>query len=305
MRTALTIGNFDGVHRGHRKLIEAVTDYKRQHQGADHMIESAVLTFEPHPIEVLRAPATIKRLTPAHLKKELIEHMGVDRVEVLAFNSQLAQTSAEDFFNKLIVAKYNPEFIAIGPNFFFGRGKSGTPELLKKWCEAQRIKCEILLPVEADGDVISSTRIRKLIEAGQLIQAGRLLGRDYSITGEVVHGNAKGRLLGFPTANIVPQTEGSGAPVLPSFGVYLTSATVDGRTFASVTNVGVKPTIQNTGPVVVETHLLDFDGDLYGKQLTVEFRDRLRGEQKFKSLDELSAQIRKDTELARLRLRNS
>lgn len=304
MKSSLTIGNFDGVHRGHRKLIEAVTHFKRLAATSGETLESVVLTFEPHPIEVLRAPQTVKRLSTLEAKIELIEQMGIDKVDVIDFTLELAKTEALDFFNTFIVKAHDPKFIAVGPNFYFGHSKSGTPALLQQWSLERGIQCEIISGVEADGDLISSTRIRRLIEEGQLIQASRLLGRDYSISGEVVHGAKKGRLLGFPTANILPKTDGIGALALPANGVYLTTATVDGRTFASITNIGVKPTVQKSGPVIIETHLLDFDGDLYGKSLTVEFRDRLRGELKFSNLEELSAQIRKDTDLARLRLRN-
>jgi len=305
MFSCLTIGNFDGVHRGHQALINRVTERKRSMQHNYPTIKSVVISFDPHPLELLKAPLIVKRLSLQAAKIKIIEGLGIDWVHLLSFDTELSQKSAQDFFRENLLRQYNPKFIAVGPNFHFGRNREGNPQLLQQWCKMEGIECEILEPIQADGENVSSSRIRKLIEEGQMIQAGRLLGRDYSLTGEVIHGNKQGRLLGFPTANLAPQTKGIGSPVLPSYGVYLTHSTVEGRTFASVTNVGVKPTVQDSGPLLLETHLLDFDGDLYGKQLTVEFRDRLRSEMKFSGLPELIAQIRKDTELARLRLRNS
>jgi riboflavin kinase / FMN adenylyltransferase len=304
MKTAITIGNFDGVHRGHRALVERINLAKRIAASKGDSLKTVVLTFEPHPIEILKPGTFVKRLSPAPVKIKLLESLGVDEVRVIPFTPALAQMTARDFFEKFLIAQLNPAFIAIGPNFYFGHGREGTPQLLKEWAQAAGIHIDIVERIEADGAPISSSRIRKLIEEGHMVGAGRLLGRDYAISGEVAHGAARGRGIGFPTANIVPQIDGSGAPCLPAKGVYLTFSTLGAKTFASVTNVGVKPTVQNTGPLVIETHILDQSLDLYGKTLTVEFRDRLRDEKKFNNLEELKAQILKDTELARTRLRN-
>jgi riboflavin kinase/FMN adenylyltransferase len=196
-------------------------------------------------------------------------------------------------------------YLAIGHNFYFGHNREGTPGRIIDWCKEAHIPAHLVDAVEADGAPVSSTRIRKLIQDGQMIAASRLLGRDYSLTGEVQHGDKRGRQLGFPTANLLPQVQGPGARCIPARGVYLSASTVGGKTFPSITNVGVKPTVQSTGPLVVETHLLDFSGDLYGKQLTVEFRDRLRDEKKFQSLAALTEQIQKDVQTARARLTQS
>ena len=303
MKTAVTIGNFDGVHRGHAALINSIQEYKRENSTPGNSVRTLVLTFDPHPAEVLKAGYRLKKLTPLQKKIQLLQGQGVDEVRVIHFSPEFSQTSAKDFFDQVLLKDLDAAYFAVGSNFYFGHNRGGTPGKLIDWCREKGIQAKMIEAVEADGAPISSSRIRKLIEDGHLIAAGRLLGRDYSIEGEVVHGNKKGRLLGFPTANLLP-TEGLSAPCIPAYGVYLSSATVEGKTFPSVTNVGVKPTLENQSPLVVETHLLDFTGDLYGKHLTVEFRDRLRAERKFQNFGELQAQILKDTDLARERLRN-
>jgi len=301
MKAALTIGNFDGVHRGHKALVETITEWRRAHTGQPE-IRSLVLTFEPHPIEILKPGTFVPRLSTLKDKIHLLQNLGVDEVKVVPFTSTFAETAAKDFFMQHLVRLHKPAFIAVGHNFYFGHNREGTPGKIIDWAREAGISAQLVAPIEADGGIISSSRIRKLIMDGQMVPASRLLGRDYAITGEVLHGDKRGRLLGFPTANLVPTAEGIGLMCTPARGVYLSSATVEGRTFASITNVGVKPTVSQNNQLTVETHLLDFDGDLYGKQLAVEFRDRLRGEQKFNSLDELTQQIRKDINIARERL---
>lgn len=297
MKCALTIGNFDGVHRGHRSLIEALQAWRRA-QPDPTAYRTAVITFDPHPSEVLKG-VPVPKLSTTSERTELLHNLGVDEVRVMHFTKDFAQTSAHDFFNQYI---RQAAFVAIGHDFYYGHNREGTPGQTLDWCQAAGIPARLVEPVEADGAVVSSSRIRKLIQEGHMIAAGRLLGRDYSLTGEVIHGDKRGRLLGFPTANILPSSSGPRLRCVPARGVYLSAATVEGKTFASITNVGVKPTVSDSGQLIVETHLLDFQGDLYGKLLTVEFRDRLRDERKFSGLPELQEQIRKDIAVARERL---
>lgn len=301
MRSALTIGNFDGVHRGHRALVEAVTAWRRAHGGATR-VKSAVVTFEPHPVEILKPGVFVPRLCDPVGKVERLQNLGIDEVHLLSFTPDFAKMPAKEFFEQILLRDMDTAFIAVGNDFNFGHKREGTPERLMEWCKDKKIECQLVPPVECDGDVVSSSRIRKLIQEGQLIAAARLLGRDYSYTDTVVHGDKRGRQLGFPTANLLPAVGASGAPCLPARGVYLSSATVEGRTFPSITNVGVKPTVTSNGQTVIETHLLDFEGDLYGKSLTVEFRDRLRDEKRFSGLDELTKQIQLDMSIARERI---
>lgn len=300
MNAAVTIGNFDGVHRGHRTLIETLMEWKRS-QPASLPVRTVVVTFDPHPAEVLKG-VVIPRLTSINERVHLIQQLGVDEVRVIHFDKAFSQTPAKSFFENIILKELNAVFLAVGHDLHFGHNREGTPGKILDWCEQAGIPSRLVEPIEADGEVVSSSRIRKLIIEGHMLPASRLLGRDYAFTGEVIHGDKRGRQLGFPTANLVPQTEGIGARCIPMRGVYLSSATVEGKTFPSITNVGVKPTVSNSGNLVIETHLIDFSGDLYGKQLTVEFRDRLRGEQKFPRLEALTQQIHKDILTARARL---
>ncbi|MBS1983832.1 MAG: bifunctional riboflavin kinase/FAD synthetase [Bdellovibrionales bacterium] len=300
MKSLVTIGNFDGVHRGHRALIESLNDHKR-HLISSESVRTVVVTFDPHPAEVLTG-RIVPRLSTAAERTALIQNLGIDEVRVIPFTKEFAATSAHDFFEGLLVKDLNAGFVAVGHDFNFGHNREGTPGQMIDWCRKAGIAAQFVTPVEADGAPISSSRIRKLISEGLMIPASRLLGRDYSLSGEVIHGDKRGRQLGFPTANLMPVSEGHGAHCIPARGVYLSASTIEGKTFASITNVGVKPTVSNTGVLLVETHLLDFSGDLYGKQLTVEFSDRLRGEQKFPNLAALTEQIQKDIHTARSRL---
>ena len=312
MRSAVTIGNFDGVHRGHRALLDAIMEFKRSQPNTPP--KTVVISFDPHPSEILRPGTLVPRLCSTEQRQKLLYSAGADEVLIVPFTLEFSKTSAHDFFKKVLVEQLHMQFLAVGENFFFGHQRGGTPAQLIRWCSDAGIASALVNPIESDGSVISSSRIRKLIGDGQMVAAARLLGRDYSIRGEVVRGDQRGRTLGFPTANLRPQASGSGAICIPAYGVYLSASTVDGRTFASITNVGVKPTVQALGSpglsgssgaqVGIESHLLDFDGDLYGKLLSVEFRDRLRGEIKFKGLSELTQQIQADVQIARARLTN-
>ncbi len=295
-QSAITLGIFDGVHRGHQKLIQSICEWKRAHVATHQSLQSKVISFDPHPVEVLKTGTIIKRLCSLEERRKLIENFGIDHIVVIPFTPQFAKTTARDFFEKTLVSEHHAAFIAIGENFYFGANKEGTPALLKKWCQEKGIECAIIPSIEADGSGISSTRIRHLLEEGNVTAAARLLGRNYALSSEVIHGEKRGRQLGFPTANLKLPTTGIGARCLPANGVYVSTATVEGRSFPAVTNVGTKPTIDEQNRLIlIETHLLNFDEDLYGKQLTVEFCDRLRDEMKFPSIEALKEQIQKDT----------
>jgi riboflavin kinase/FMN adenylyltransferase len=296
MKSALTIGNFDGVHRGHKALVESLLDFKRRSN--DATVRTVVLTFDPHPVEVLRPGTQVLKLTPLPEKIRLLSELGVDEVRVVPFTETFARTSARAFFDKVILDAFEPAHLSIGSNFFFGHAREGTPELMADWCRAAGIPAHVQAPIESDGELVSSSRIRQHIKDGAVTAASRLLGRNFTVGGEVLHGDKRGRQLGFPTANLVPASD----LCLPKNGVYLSSATVEGRTFASITNVGTRPTFRGSGHLSVETHLLNFDGDLYGKQLTVEFRDRIRDEKRFEGVEHLIKQIQADIEVAKARL---
>lgn len=297
IQTAVTIGNFDGVHRGHRSLIEKVQSFKQQQPH----LRTVVVTFDPHPVEVLRPDRQLKKICSTNERVHLLKSLGVDDVRIIHFTKEFSQTPAKEFFEKILIKDLTPALIVVGHNFYFGHNREGTPGKIMDWCQEKNIATEIVGPIESDGEEISSSRIRKLIEDGAVIRASRLLGRDFSINGEIIHGDKRGRTIGVPTANMLAP-EGR---CIPKNGVYVTTCTVieDGSTFPSITNVGVKPTFnaQNT-QVSIETHILDFDGDLYGKHMSVEFRDRLRDEMRFTGVAQLTEQIHKDIAVARSRL---
>lgn len=295
----LSLGNFDGVHRGHQALLHRLAEFRRRKGGNARL---GVLSFEPHPVEFLRPGTFVPRLSPENEKRDLIRRFGIDDLHVLKFDPTLAQMSAKDFFDQVLIAGFRPTFLVVGQNFFFGHGRGGSPGNILDWSRQIGIEAEVQSPIEADGDVVSSTRIRKLLAEGQTVAASRLLGRDYALTGAVVAGDRRGRQLGFPTANLNLPTLGVGQRCFPKRGVYLTASTTGDGTFPSITNVGVKPTVSDLQNLVVETHILDFSSDIYGKTLRVEFRDRLRDEKRFSSIDELKAQIAIDVATARTRI---
>ncbi len=298
MKTALTIGNFDGVHRGHRALLERVRAYKDSHPS--RAIRTCVVTFDPHPVEILRPEQAHLRLCSTTERVKLIKDSGIDEVRIIPFTAEFSRTPAREFFENVLLQGLNPEYVVVGHNFFFGHNREGTPGKILDWCSEQGIQAEVLGPIEADGTEISSSRIRALLREGHVQAVSRLLGRDYSYTAEVVHGDKRGRQIGVPTANLKAEEK----RCLPKNGVYVTvTSTDDGKTFPSVTNVGVKPTLQTGNHELrIETHLLDFEGDLYGKHLTVEFRDRVRDEMRFASIAELAQQIQNDIAYARSKL---
>jgi riboflavin kinase/FMN adenylyltransferase len=273
-RRRVAIGTFDGVHLGHREVIA----------GAD-----TVLTFDPHPLEVLRPDKMPRLLTPFPIRRDLIAGLGVEELVVIPFDHDFSQKPAEQFVREVLVDRLTAEQVSVGENFHFGKGQGGHPDLLRSHDE---FETRVVPMVEVDGQPVSSTRIRKLLEEdGDAAGASRLLGSPFLAEGEVVEGDRRGRELGMPTANVVPDPK----LVTPANGVY--AAWAHGHPAA--VNVGVRPTFDSDRGVLIEAHLLDFAGDLYGQTLRVAFIERLRGEKRFDSADELVAQMRRDVEQAR------
>jgi riboflavin kinase/FMN adenylyltransferase len=294
----LVVGNFDGVHRGHRAVIEAATAEARARG-----VLSAVLTFDPHPNGIVGAGAP-PLLTTIDRRAELLSEIGIGRTYVRRFDAELARWSAERFLRKLVLEQLRAKVIFVGENFRFGAGRAGDFELLQR--EAAAVGAEARKhPLAHDPDgAFSSTRARAKIAEGDVAAAATVLGRPHAITGAVVHGAARGRTIGFPTANLAEIPE-----VLPADGVYavrVDRVDADGakRTNDGVMNIGVRPTVGGEPTRSVEVYLLDFSGDLYGQRLLVHVVARLRGEQRFAGLDELKAQIARDVEAARAALRH-
>jgi riboflavin kinase/FMN adenylyltransferase len=269
----IAIGTFDGVHVGHRQVIE----------GAD-----TVLTFEPHPLSVIHPEAAPKLIMPFDIKRDVIEGLGVSELVVIPFDEAFSRIEAEQFCSQILVETLGAEHVSVGENFRFGAKAKGDPQMLAARPE---FETRVVPLVEVDGETVSSTRIRALVAAGEVDAAMRCLGAPFLLEGEVVEGDRRGRELGFPTANIVPSDE----LVCPGHGVY--AAFANGRSAA--VNVGVRPTFETGRGVLVEAYLIDFDSDLYGQVLRIAFIARLRGEKRFESVDDLVAQMGRDVEEAR------
>jgi riboflavin kinase/FMN adenylyltransferase len=291
-RAVLAIGNFDGAHLGHRAVIG------RTRQLAGELgAPSAVLTFEPHPADFFAGKPVVFRLTPKPVKARALEEFGLDGAIILTFGADLAALSAEEFVSQVLVQRLNVAAVVIGWDFHFGKGRSGSPAFLKEAGARYGFRVDIIDKIERSTasatEAISSTAIRRALEAGDVEAAARLLGRDYAIIGTVIPGRKLGRTLGVPTANIALEPSNRLA-----HGIYAVQVFVDGARFGGVASFGTRPTIDD-GPPLLETFLFDFDGDLYGRTIEVAFIRRIRGEQKFDSLDALVAEMNRDKEKAR------
>jgi riboflavin kinase/FMN adenylyltransferase len=269
----VAIGTFDGVHRGHQAVIK----------GAD-----TVLTFDPHPLEVIHPSALPKLIMPFGVKRDVIEGYGVRELVVIPFDAEFAKRSAEDFIERVLIEKLRAEQVSVGENFRFGAKAKGDPAML---AERTEFETRVVPLVEIDGETVSSTRIRALVAAGDMEGARHCLGAPFMVEGTVVKGDQRGRELGFPTANIVPDDR----LLIPGHGVF--AAFADG--VPAAVNVGVRPTFESGRGVLIETYLIDRDEDLYGRTLRVAFVERLRGEKRFPSVEELIAQMRIDVEDAK------
>lgn len=286
----LTIGSFDGVHRGHQEIIRNLTAEAHQN-GAS----AVVLTFFPHPAEVLRGRNFPFYLTSPEEKAEILGDLGVDVVITHPFNREVAATPAAEFMKQLH-RHLGMRHLKVGYDFALGRNRTGDVQALSEIGKTLGYTVEQIPPFMWDDQVVSSSRIRFLLGAGQVVEAAQLLGRNFSITGKVVLGDQRGRTIGFPTANLDPWQ----MRAIPAAGVYVCRTAVDGIAYDAVTNIGVRPTFEATPvPPRVEAHLLDFNGNLYGTSLKLEFITRLRGEQRFTSVNELITQIHRDVEAAR------
>lgn len=289
----LTIGSFDGVHRGHQSVVSTLVAGARANNAP-----AVVLTFYPHPSTILRGYDYPFYLTTPTERAKLLGEFGVDVVITHPFNEQIVNTSARDFMIKLH-SHLNIRHLQVGYDFALGKDRQGNVEMLKKLGHELGYSLQQMAPLIGDGDTISSSRIRFLLGAGQVDEASRLLGRKFSIEGKIEHGDRRGITLGFPTANMGVWP----AQAIPAAGVYVCRAEVGGKTWGAVTNIGVRPTFESQ-PVSprVEAHLLDFDQDIYGENLRLEFISRLRGEKRFPNVDALVKQISLDSQAARNQL---
>jgi riboflavin kinase/FMN adenylyltransferase len=269
----IAVGEFDGVHLGHREVIAG---------------NDTVLTFEPHPLRVVRPEAAPKLLTSLEAKAELIGELGVEELVVIPFDDGFARQSPQEFIDHVLVQRLGATHVSVGENFRFGHKAAGDPDLL---AADPRFEMRVVPLVEVDGEIVSSSHIRGLVLAGDVELASRFLGSPFAMRGEVVSGDRRGRTLGFPTANIVPDE----ALVCPGHGVYVARAGGD----CAAVNVGVRPTFGTGRAVLVEAYVLDRELDLYGKALKLEFLARIRGERRFHSVEALVEQMERDVQRTR------
>jgi riboflavin kinase/FMN adenylyltransferase len=280
----LALGNFDGMHRGHLKIIERVR------RGAEERGATAVaMTFEPHPSKIVRPDKAPPLLMTHQQKLEALARGGMHGVAIVRFTPELSQWDPETFVRTVLVEWLHVSEVWVGANFLFGHDRSGNFSLLRSLGARYGFRAEKIDPVRYKDFVVSSTRVRRLICEGRVDEAGALLGHHYSIDGSVVQGQKRGRELGFPTANLCADNE-----LVPPAGVYATTVTLDGIVYSSITNIGIRPTFETAETTVIETHVLNFDKDLYGARLRLGFVQRLRDEKKFDGIDALKAQIYAD-----------
>jgi riboflavin kinase/FMN adenylyltransferase len=269
----VAIGTFDGVHLGHQEVID----------DAD-----TVLTFDPHPLEILHPAALPKLIMPFAVKRDVIEGLGVQELVVIPFDAEFAHRSAEDFVEHVLIDRLGATKVSVGENFRFGAKAKGDPAML---AAREEFETRVVPLVEVDGETVSSTRIRALVAAGDMEHAQHCLGAPFMVDGEVVSGDQRGRELGFPTANIVPDDR----LAIPGHGVYAAFA----NGVPAAVNVGVRPTFESGRGVLIETYLIDRSEDLYGQNLRVAFVSRLRGEKRFPGVEELISQMHQDVEDAK------
>ena len=287
--SVISIGNYDGVHAGHRELIRILKDQARAFSAP-----ATIMTFEPYPQKYFRPDDPPTRLTTFREKVELLQASGVDRVICLRFNQELAETKADDFIDRCLIEKLDVRHLVVGENFRFGRDRTGSVDLLRELALVHGFGVTGVSTVRIDGERVSSTRIRELLRKGNLNRACLLLGRRFSISGHVAYGDQRGRTWGFPTANIYPRYD-----CVPLRGVFAVLVTgVEGRILNGIANLGYRPTVSGD-KFLLEVHCFNFDQNIYGQRIQVEFCCWLRDEQKFNGPEALQTQIRKDVDQAR------
>lgn len=286
----LTIGNFDGLHLGHRAVIEKLAAHGRKLG-----LPAVVLLFEPQPLEYFLGENAPSRLTRLREKVIQFSSLPVDQLLVLGFNRHLANYRAEDFIKDILIDRLNVKYLVVGDDFHFGKARRGNFAMLKEAGEQYGFQVEDTRSLELDGMRISSTLIRDALGEGNLALAAKMLGRDFSVCGRVAHGDKRGRMLGFPTANIEMFRKNT-----PIVGVYAVTMTgIDGREYAGVANVGTRPTVDGSAKVILETHLFDFNREIYGAYVEVHFKRKIRDEMRFQSLQQLQQQIDHDVRQAK------
>ncbi|MBL8181121.1 MAG: bifunctional riboflavin kinase/FAD synthetase [Blastocatellia bacterium] len=287
--TVLTLGVFDGLHIGHQRIMQTVVDRAK----SVNAVPTAI-TFDPHPRAVLHPETAPPLLQTLDQRLANLEHLGIEQTIVIAFDADFAAQPAEIFLREVIAERLQAREVYLGEGFAFGRGRGGNIALLRSMANELGFVADEVEEVTLRGRRVSSSAIRGLLREGRTNLARRMLGRPYGVEGVIIRGDRRGHTIGFPTANLKPQNR-----VIPKFGVYATATLIDGVWKKSITNIGVRPTFESESDPSIETYVFDFDGDLYGDVLRVRFLHRIRDERKFNGIDELKAQIQRDTETAR------
>jgi riboflavin kinase/FMN adenylyltransferase len=287
--TVLTLGVFDGLHLGHQRIMQTVVERARATGAA-----ATAITFDPHPRAVLHPESAPPLLQTLDQRLANLEVLGIDQAIVIAFSKEFAAQPAEGFLEDIIRDRLHAREVYLGKGFAFGRDRGGNIDLLRKKSVELGFLADEVDEVQIRGQRISSSRIRHLLAEGRVNLARRMLGRPYGVEGVIIRGNRRGHTIGFPTANLKPHNR-----VIPRFGVYATATLIEGTWRKSITNIGIRPTFENDAEPSIETYIFDFDGDLYGDVLRVRFLHWIRDERKFSGIEELKAQIEKDTRRAR------
>ncbi len=286
--TVLTLGVFDGLHLGHQRIMQTVVERAKVINAVP-----TVITFDPHPRAVLypeNAPPLLQTLDQRLANFEIL---GIEQTIVIRFDKEFAGIDAETFLRDIVHERLQAREVYLGKGFFFGKNRGGNIELLRRMSKELGFFADEVPEVRLRGQRISSSKIRELLKEGKVNLVRRMLGRPYGVEGQIIHGDERGRKIGFPTANLHPQNR-----VVPRYGVYATANLIEGEWRRSITNVGVRPTFTGDREPSIESYIFDFDGDLYGDVLRVRFLHRIRDEKKFSGIEELRAQIEKDTRQA-------
>jgi riboflavin kinase/FMN adenylyltransferase len=282
----LTIGTFDGVHLGHKTILDKMLAHTKSVDG-----ESVLLTFEPHPRKVLFPDQPLKIITPLQQKLELISQAGIEHIVVVPFTPEFAQLSAREYITDFLIEKFHPRCIVIGYDHHFGHDRAGNIDMLKEYKEQYGYDVFEISAQLIDEAAVSSTKIRKALDTGDVAVARQMLGRDFGLRGTVISGAQLGRTIGFPTANIRPDHI---EQIIPAKGVYAVNVLIDGTPYPAMMNIGNRPTVTKEIALHIEAHIFNFEKDIYHQSVEVQFVERMRDEQKFDSLDALKAQLQKD-----------
>ncbi len=286
--SVVTLGNFDGIHKGHGYILDQVKNFSTQQN-----LPSGIITFEPHPLKILKQDKTPSRITPFVHKAELLKAYGIDNLFCIKFSEVFSKMTAENFVKDILVGALSVRHVVIGHDFIFGHNREGNPEYLRKMAAQYNFGFTEIAQVEDNGTRFSSTRIREAVRKGDMETAEKLLGRPFSIRGKVISGEKRGAKLGFATANLALKEY-----IRPAYGVYTCVTVLDGKDYPGVANIGINPTF-SIKKEVLEAHIFNFNQDIYGKKIEVQLKHFLRPEQKFKDVEELKIQINKDVRKAK------